>query len=478
MVRIVSAVLAIVMPLATLLTPPAWAADSADPPTLEISLTEAVLLAVRQNRAIVNAYRDRVVQKFALVVAEETFTPIGTLRASANKSDQGGLRTERLALAPTVNWQVPTGAELTLSWAREIDRLAEGQDSAATSRVELNQPLLRGAGPTVATAPVQQARNEEKINIEGLRATLGSTVSSVIQAYRRLLQARAELEINRRSLERSRQLVAINRALIDNGRMARQESVQAEADVASREVSLASAENNVDDARLFLLGLLALDKYTRIDPNEPLTVPEVTLDAERFLTLALARRPDYQQALLGLENLRLDRLQAEDRRRPRLDMVAGYAYADTEPAAGLDDTRQDWSLGLNLELPFWDKAQDLPPLQARIAEENAANSLRDLHDRIEREVLNAVRDAGVRRRQVDLARRFLTLSEQKLEIERAKLQVGRSTNFQVVQFENDLVLAQNSELAAVISYLNALTGLDETLGTTLDTWKIAVEPKR
>jgi len=56
--------------------------------------------------------------------------------------------------------------------------------------------------------------------------------------------------------------------------------------------------------------------------------------------------------------------------------------------------------------------------------------------------------------------------------------VGRTTNFQLVTFQNDLVNAQNNELNAKIAYLNALSGLDQIIGTTLDTWKIEFKTER
>ena len=67
------------------------------------------------------------------------------------------------------------------------------------------------------------------------------------------------------------------------------------------------------------------------------------------------------------------------------------------------------------------------------------------------------------------------LSERKLEIERIKLNSRLSTNFRLVRFEDDLVRSQNNEIGAVIGYLNALTELDRTPGTTLDTWRIDID---
>jgi outer membrane protein TolC len=56
--------------------------------------------------------------------------------------------------------------------------------------------------------------------------------------------------------------------------------------------------------------------------------------------------------------------------------------------------------------------------------------------------------------------------------------LGRGEIFQVVTFQNNLVEARNRELTAIIAYLNALTGLDQTVGTTLDTWNVTIERNR
>jgi len=79
---------------------------------------------------------------------------------------------------------------------------------------------------------------------------------------------------------------------------------------------------------------------------------------------------------------------------------------------------------------------------------------------------------------VDLATKARILAERQLAVEQEKLNVGRTTNFQLVTFQNDLVNAQNNELNAKIAYLNALSGLDQIIGTTLDTWKIEFKTER
>jgi len=84
-------------------------------------------------------------------------------------------------------------------------------------------------------------------------------------------------------------------------------------------------------------------------------------------------------------------------------------------------------------------------------------------------------DVDIRWLQLEVARRARNLAAKAVEIEKEKLKVGRSANFQVRALENDLRSAESQQLGATIGYLNALTVLDVQLGTTLDTWRIVLK---
>jgi len=47
----------------------------------------------------------------------------------------------------------------------------------------------------------------------------------------------------------------------------------------------------------------------------------------------------------------------------------------------------------------------------------------------------------------------------------------------MVIFQNNLILAENSEIRAKIDYLNALTNLDALLGTTLERWGVNISSR-
>ncbi|MBR4877202.1 MAG: TolC family protein, partial [Rhodocyclaceae bacterium] len=111
---------------------------------------------------------------------------------------------------------------------------------------------------------------------------------------------------------------------------------------------------------------------------------------------------------------------------------------------------------------------------AQVKDQNQELKIAEARQQLERDVINSVRNIYTRWRQYEIAQRALDLSRKKLDIEREKLAVGRSSNFQVLSFENDLRNAENAQLNALISYLNAQAELDQTLGTTLESWDISL----
>ena len=446
-----------------------------------MSLSDCIAVAVRENKTIKGAYLDRIVQKYDLRVAEDKFTPKMTLtpsvqRTSSTTNGAAAVTATTTDISAAVTETFPTGATVNLT----AKHGSNTTDITGTSRgygwnVSLNQPLLKGGGFDVATASVRTARIGELNNILSLKTTIMDTLVAVITSYRNYVQALKALEISRQSFERGKELLEINRELITAGRMAEIDIVQSEADIAGREYGLLAAENSTDAARLALVKVMDLNKNTRITPIDSTEVEQIPYEFEHAKKIAFENRPDYQSALLGLESSRIGLMLAKNNQLWDLSLTAGYdqAYArDGEPWSS--SNTDSWNTGLKLTIPFGDLTIKQGYLNARIGLEKFELSLSKQKENIEIEVEDALRDADMKMRQVKLARQARVLSEKKVEIETEKLKVGRSTNFQLVSFQNDLVNAQNNELSSIISYQNALTTIERTLGIILDRWKIAI----
>ncbi len=139
---------------------------------------------------------------------------------------------------------------------------------------------------------------------------------------------------------------------------------------------------------------------------------------------------------------------------------------------GASGRRWEAYAGIQVQIPIGDLSARQYEVHAEIDVETQAIRLKEAQQQLERDVSDAVRDLGSRWRQYEISVRARNLSLRKLEIEREKLQAGRSSNFQVLSFETDLRNAESSRLNALISYLDAQTELDQRLGMTLESWDI------
>ena len=279
----------------------------------------------------------------------------------------------------------------------------------------------------------------------------------------------------------------MNQRLIQAGRMAERDIVQTRANIAERELSLTEARNALDNARLTLIDVLEINLETRVRPTEALDVSSVQPDEMRSLKLALQNRPDYLSALLVTATLKDHFLVAEDNRRwgLRLESSARYRGEGRSISDTYDNLDEgEYRAGLVLDIPLGQTDLDLRRLHERAGIALRINRLHlaELRSDIEKDVRDAVRVVEIQLRRAELARQAREFAEQKLEVEKTKFRTGLSTNFQLVRFEDDLVNSENSEIGAIIAYLNSLTSLDRTLGTTLQTWgididQLAVDPK-
>jgi outer membrane protein TolC len=446
-----------------------------------ITLTECIATAIRDNRTIKNAYLDRVAQKYDLLVAEDKFTPKLLLSPSVQAIGGNDAATSAMSsLTGTFSEQLPTGASINLNARHDLNNSVNASPGRAYGwGVSLIQPLLKGAGIDVNMASVRTARLTEQGNILSLKTTIMDTLVTVVTAYRSYFQAIKQLEISRQSLARSKELVVTNGELISAGRMAAIDNVQAEANVATNEFNQLSAENAVDAARLALTKAIDIDKNSRIIPVEEQGIPPVPFTLEQANKLALENRPDYQSSLLGYENAKIQLLTSKNFTLWDLSLTGDYAENYTRDGApGGNSFLGAWSAGLKLTMPIGDLSIRQAYIRDGIALKKIENNLARQEEDIKIAVQDDLRRADMNLRQIKLATQSRVLTEKKVEIETEKLKAGRSSNFQMISFQTDLVNSQNNELSAIITYLNALTTLERTLGITLDRWGVSLAERK
>jgi outer membrane protein TolC len=444
--------------------------------SIDLSLAEAVSLGLRRNYSIRSLKLQRLREKFDLLVADDMFNPklklSGTHRLSRGSADSS----RSTGITPTVSLLGEYGTNIDLSWNQQLNATKNSGDMSSDGLgLTLTQPLLRGAGKEVTTAPLRLAKLTEQVNQLNLKASVSKTLYDIIAAYRTLMKSQTQVTLAMEALDRAVSLLNVNKQLIGAGRVAEFDVVQIEADIATQELAVEEAKNQLEASRLVMLKLLALDLETPVRASDTLQVTRLDIDQATALKVAQARQPQYLATLLQREQASINLLVAQDRGRWDVSLVAGVNQQRDNHSINGSNRTWDSYTGLKLEIPIGDisirqgkvNAQTLVEQQQLYQEE----ALIDL----KRQITDSVRGLNTLWRQLEISQRVMDLSRRKLSIENDKLNAGRSSNFQIISFEADLRAAEDANLSSKISYLDARAQLDLLLGVMLESWEISLE---
>lgn len=454
-----------------------------------LTLADCVILALKNNIDLKNTFLNRITQRYSVKVAENKFRPQGnialtTKRSSAYPDVDTGRTTGSTQIANTsVTLNVPTGGNFALAWNNQATKsdVAEVYGYNPSWTLSYTQPLLKNAGKEVATADLVIARINEEGNVLDLKDAIINTITNVSTQYRDYVRALRQLEIDEKSMETTKKTHEYNKAMVAAGRMAESELLQSEAGIASQNITIVQDKNSIDNARLTLLQTLNLDSQTRFEPVEETETAVKPPTFQEAMEIARKNRSDYLKQLQNLETAKLRYNVAKNGLLWDLSVTAGTGSSMTNSRFGAAYSsagslgKSDWNVGALLTIPLNTTDLTNTYLNAKVAYDTQKNNLVKLEKTVEADILNAIRNVEMQYQQLKLAKYNSDLEQKKFDAENEKMKVGRSSLFQLLSFQNSLVTANNTELSALISYLNALTTLDQKLGTTLKTWNIDVK---
>ncbi|MDP6989952.1 MAG: TolC family protein, partial [Planctomycetota bacterium] len=333
------------------------------------------------------------------------------------------------------------------------------------------QPLLRGFGSEVATTVQQQAELTWRQAVERRRQVAHDLLLSVSDAYWNLVLARQQLSVAESSRELAAEQLERDRRVNDAGLNTDVEVLQAEAQLALREEARLQALVNgkgADDVLKLLLfpGKDRESWDTSLEPVTPLPAPtsvEPPSDADwsHMLAVGLENRADLRQARLGIELAEVALRQAVSQRRAQLDLqvtassggFSGQASEAFEEAISYDFPT--YTVGLVFSVPLGNRSARYAERAARARVRSATLLLEQAESVAAGEVRDARRQLAYQARAVAAAATSLEASRRQLEAEQARNREGISTNFQVLQFQDQFVQAAQRENAARASFMQA-----------------------
>jgi len=344
------------------------------------------------------------------------------------------------------------------------------------------QPLLRGLRMDDTRNQLRTLDITRQISDITLLSTIENTKASVRTAYWSLKQAIEGIEIQRRSLDLANRLYQDNRTKVEIGTLAPIETTTSEAQAANAEQALLQAQITWRTAQLTLQRLLASgpdDEVYRatINPTETAALSVQSVEIPAAVAAALAQRTDLITAKKNLDVSRLNLEVTHDALRPQLDLVGGYSVtgqnalitgtgtqsvtgygAAFSQAYGLD--LPTWNLQFNATYPLFMKAAKANYARAQLQIDQSMASLKASELTVTSDVTNAGLAVENNYKQYQAAQKARDVAERNAAAEQTRFDVGMSTNYNVVQAQNNLTSQRLTELRAIISYLNAVAEFD------------------
>jgi len=360
---------------------------------------------------------------------------------------------------------LPTGGSLTITGT--LTQIHEPEsEGTVTGTATFTQPLLRGAGKSVAWEPLTLA--ERSLVYQARRFELfrqGFTIS-IIQQY-------ASLVSQRRSVQNAENRVASNDYVQRQAKALYRLEMGTQTDVFRAEREYRNAQNALLDAQQGYQ--LALDQF-KITLGLPLSAtfevvddipepPDLDPTVEGAVDAAIHNRLDLVTARQQTEDAERAVAVAKNALLPDLDFTASYnaiAVGNTLVEFGAEP--DNWALGLSLEIPLDRKAERNAYKSAILAYERSKRTLQQTEDNAILSVRDALRRLRQTRLQIRNDRDNIRTIERLLLKADLENRAGRGSNRDVVEATNDLADAKNSLNDRYVSYLIDTLNLQQEMG--------------
>jgi outer membrane protein len=269
-----------------------------------------------------------------------------------------------------------------------------------------------------------------------------------------------QLDLTRKQVERTT-------VLVDTGSVPRSQLLDIEAQAASDETNLVTAQNDMNQAKLNLAHVLGITDIRTFDIEEPDTdkynIDNESLNADYLYDMDIEQRPRIVEAGLRLESSRYAFKSARANRYPTLSLGVGYSsYYYYNFSAAFDNrsfsrqlrTQGNQSIGLNLSVPIFNgfgirngiRAARNNIMRAELALESARLAER-------KEINQAAESASAALAKYRSSAKALTAASEAYDYATERYSVGRATVFELSEAQTKLTSAQSSLLQAKYEYI-------------------------
>ena len=481
---------------------PRSALQPAGRPVRDLSVAEAVALALEQNLDLRVERLNPLLQDLSIAEARSIYAPtLSTTLFTNNRSrpstsifdgSESTVTDRLLRDSVDVVQEVPwAGGRYSVNWDgshSSTNSIFTSFDPVLQSNLRLNytQPLLRNLGIDGPRLQIAITGANREISDIQLRHTIVQTQRSVRYAYWGLVFAQSFLEVQRQSLELAEESLRNNRRRVEVGTMAPIDIVEAESEVARNEEAVILAAADVDRAEDQLRTLIFDPDVPgfwslRIQPSDTPILQARAIDVDAAIQNAQHNRTDLDTLDTTIQTTDTNIRYYRNQRLPDVNLEVNYSLSGiggTEflrgqgflgPITGTQQTSfgsvlgdifsndfPNWTVGVTVSYPLGTSSAKANLARARLERTQTDVRRRSLEVRIAAEVREAGRNVTTNLQRVEGTRSAQLLAERRLAAEQRRFEVGLATSFFVFQAQRDLASARSREARAILDYTRSL----------------------
>ncbi|MCS6885239.1 MAG: TolC family protein [Acidobacteriota bacterium] len=483
---------------------------------LKLSLRDAIAMALERNLDI-QIERDNVriaehnllaaqgaydiSTRFTYNLADNTFPSASVLNRSGDSLKiKSNLQDFNFALSQLF----PIGSQLNVEFnnRRQLTNNAFqllNPQYTPNLNIQLVQPLLRNFKQNQAERSILSLKKQLGISDHAFRQRLIDLVARVSNAYYDLVFAIENAQIQRDSVELAAIQLRNNRIQVKAGTAAPIEIVSAEAELERRKDAAISALLVITQAENALKSLLLDDPASEywsyvIVPTDKIEFVLEPIDLTSAMNVAIERRPELRQLDLRTEINKIDVEFFKNQAKPQIDLLFGFSAVGiagrqtqkfiVDPggaiipvpttfdggyfkALGNMFDSRSYNFGLTFSFPLRNRTAKANLSRAILEARQLEARKRQAIEAVLVEVRNALQALETARQRVEAAQAAVRAAETQLKAEEQKFAVGLSTNFFVLQRQNDLAAARGNELRARTDYNKARADLQRVMANNI-----------
>jgi outer membrane protein TolC len=340
----------------------------------------------------------------------------------------------------------------------------------------ISQPLLRDAGPGVATASIRVAKLQGQITDSRTKLEAIRILANADKAYWNQYRAFRELEVRKQQYELAIEQLERAKRRVDNGDAPLVEVLRAQSGVGSTLESLILADAALRNRQRDLKRIIndpemAMSDGTAILPATQPNPLGLQLDANKLADGAIRNRME----MLELElQLAVDATNVEVARNGTLPLfTVDYQYQMFGEGNGFQDTignigdADQYRVAGRAEIPIGNEAR-MSALRRAVLQRVQRMATKDARAlAIRQEVLNAIDNLETSWQRILAARLEVILAARTFEAEQRQFDVGLRTSVDVLDAASKLGDAQTREVSALAGYEISLIDAAFATGTVV-----------